>query len=137
MPRTTHDRVFRVWRTLSFTAAPPGWRLIYIVPDEPDGILAVPMPGWVTQEACLLNPVTDTMTRAPIPETRVVAASTHDNGEIEEACLTDNLWLALPPDADLPTADAIQEAAAEYRQAAERRRTTAEQHRPAEQETAR
>uniref|UniRef100_UPI003F492C1C hypothetical protein n=1 Tax=Streptosporangium sp. CA-235898 TaxID=3240073 RepID=UPI003F492C1C len=106
----------QVWRTLSFTAAPTGWRLVYLDPPLPAGCFSAPLPGWVTQEACTLDPVDDVMTRHPVSETRVVAASVDVDGLIEEADASSNFWMVLPPGADLPTPGGAQQESADRRQ---------------------
>ncbi|GHE31983.1 hypothetical protein GCM10017673_38440 [Streptosporangium violaceochromogenes] len=105
-----------MWRTLSFSAAAPGWRLAYLDPQEPEGYFTVPLPGWVTQEECVHHPATGVTTRPPVPDTRVFPAAADEIGHLEEADLSSNFWLVLPPGAEPPTAEAAREESAARRQ---------------------
>ncbi|GAA4209488.1 hypothetical protein GCM10022252_76090 [Streptosporangium oxazolinicum] len=101
------------WRTIDFSPA-TGWLLVYLSNDAPGGYFTVPMVGWLIQEECDLDPVTDAPILRKVARTRVVAGVAFD-GVVEEADAAENFWQALPISAPAPTAEAARQESAERR----------------------
>jgi hypothetical protein len=103
------------WRTIGFTAAAPGWRLLYFNKEDPSKPCVYDLPGWTLQERCEEDDDGVLGKEDGLPETRLVACDV-SGFWCEPVDDVSNFWQVIGPSEAMPSEEECIKAFRNYEQ---------------------